>query len=72
MMAKEHIVHTIQIEIEDEKLKAMLKSYGIPVNEENIEDLLDRLQDDMDSDLELNLENVAATMADDLGIIQDD
>jgi hypothetical protein len=62
------ITYTFQVEIEREKLVAMMKSYSIPVTDENIEDFMDRMQDLVDEDLDMDLDNTASYMADDLGI----
>lgn len=66
-MAKE-VWHKVSIDIEDDKVRDMLKSYGIPRTDENVEELLDYLQEDYDEDLDLTLENCASRLADDLGI----
>jgi len=62
------VFYTFAVEIEGEKLKAMLKSYNIPVTEENVDDLVERIRDNFDEDLDLTMENCASYQADDLGI----
>ena len=47
------VFHKISVEIEDEKVRAMLQSYGIPMTDDNIEELLDYMQEDFDEDLDL-------------------
>lgn len=66
-MTKE-VWHKITFELEDDKVRAMLKDFKIPTTEDHIEELMDYMQEDFEADLELVLENCASRLADDLGI----
>ena len=69
---KASVYHSITIEIDEENIKEMLKDYNVPVTQENIDDVVERIRDDITSDEELTLENCVSYLADDLGIVSPD
>jgi len=66
------IYHTITLEFDEEVIKRMLKDYNVPVTDENIDDVIERIRDDITSDEELTLENCVQYLADDLGVVPPD
>jgi len=66
------IWHKVSIELAEEDIKDMLKSFRIPINEENIESLVERVQEELEEDIQLTLENSASFLADDLDIVNPD
>lgn len=55
----------ISIEFDMTDVRTMMREYHVPINDETLEDLGERLEDELLSDTQTTLENVVSEMADD-------